>query len=90
MVRGELETMPMKETSDDLLLELDALLASSSLRVTFSQWCSSGTLGRDRCLCWRCRERRGEEWSEETERIAERESKEEKRKLEESTRALLR
>lgn len=83
--------MPVStESLDDLLLELDALLASSNLRVTFSQWCSSGTLGRDRCQCWRCRERRGEEWSEETEMVAERESKEEKRKLEESTRALLR
>ncbi len=47
------------------------LLEKAGAKLTFSINCHSGIvslLGPDRvCGCWRCRESRGEPWTEETE-----------------------
>lgn len=45
---------------------------------TFSQWCRSGLanyLPSGKCNCWRCLAERGEEATEETNALAEREAK---------------
>ncbi len=51
--------------------QLCEILCESGVRVTFSINCHSGLesmLGPGhQCGCWRCREERSEEWTEETE-----------------------
>ena len=39
----------------DSIGELAALLEQAGVTVTFSQWCRSGIVGRELCVCWRCR-----------------------------------
>lgn len=55
----------------ELWKQLDALIAESGLRVTFSINCHSGLASLiapdHQCGCWRCREKRGEAHDEHTE-----------------------
>ena len=58
--------------------QLDALVAESGLRVTFSMHCHSGLVGFMRpghqCSCWRCKANRGEPYDTVTEMQAENDS----------------
>jgi hypothetical protein len=52
------------------LEELCQLLKEANVEVTFSINCRTGYFGQDGCNCWRCRKSRGEEATEETEKLA--------------------
>lgn len=62
------------QRDENWITTLSKLLEKSGAKVTFSINCCSGivSLVGLQCECWRCREFRGEKWTEETEQIAER------------------
>lgn len=78
--RVDQDTNPIKALVD--------LLEESGLRMTFSRWCISGLVGD--CGCSRCRNKRGEPVTEETEREAEARSILETKAFYERTRAAIR
>ena len=59
----------------DDLTALWKLLNVNGLPFSFSVWCRSGFVGREKCGCWRCRQERGEEVTAETELQAQEEAK---------------
>lgn len=52
----------------DPIAELCELLEEAGAKVTLSIWCRSGIVGREACICWRCR---GEEGPSDDESEAE-------------------
>lgn len=53
----------------DAIKQLAELLRDANVKVTFSRWCISGIV--ERCECSRCRRKRGDAVTAETERAAE-------------------
>ena len=48
--------------------ELQRLIDEAGLTLSFSRWCRSGIVGKDKCVCWRCR---GEDGPSDDESAAE-------------------
>ncbi len=61
--------------SDEWIPALEDVLRDSGVRVSFSRWCISGLVPD--CGCRRCRTKRGEPVTKETERNAEERSQRE-------------
>jgi hypothetical protein len=68
------DTPGHRKEEDPLAALVDILKTLKGVRMTFSANCCTGIiylLGPDaRCECWRCRQKRGEDVTEETEAIA--------------------
>ena len=56
--------------TSDAIDELVAILKQAKVKVTFSQWCRSGIVGRELCVCWRCRGLDGPEENRSFEEMA--------------------
>lgn len=63
------------------------ILKESGCKVTFSMHCRSGLLGR--CECWRCREKRGELVTAESNAMAKKQASEADAKQRERVREIL-